>query len=98
MSMQTLQSSGELSSSAAVRARPAEFWGIVLIPGSATSSVVIYDDPAAAQGNILGEISAAAANSASVSLILNVPAEALKGVYCSISGTGAKAIVYSALI
>lgn len=98
MSMQTMQSSGELSASAVVRSRPSEFWGVLLVPGSATSSVVIYDNASAASGNILCEISAAAANSASVPVILNVPAEALNGIYCSISGTGAKAIVYSALI
>jgi hypothetical protein len=85
-------SSGELTASAAIKALPCQLASVTVTPGSATTTVIIYDNASAASGTKLLSITMAA-NGSTQTFSLNYPKVANNGLYCSISGTGASANV-----
>lgn len=95
--MRTSTSSGSLAASAAVAARPALVTAITLIPAAAACTLTIYDNASAASGTVLAEL-ALLANAKSETIAFNLPIEADKGVYASLSGSGAAAIVHFSLL
>lgn len=92
MMLEPSTSSGELSSSAAALAAGGLLMSVILIPGSAASTVIVYDNPSSASGTILAELTGAA-NASSVVLAMPSGIYARTGMYVSISGTGAKALI-----
>lgn len=80
-----------LSSSGAVKAAPGELLGVILAGGAAASTVTLYDHPSAASGAVLAVLKCAAGTSA----VFTAPApiRASNGLYASLAGTGATAIV-----
>jgi hypothetical protein len=88
-------SSGLLAASAVVMARPGRLSGlIVLTDGTNAATVTVYDNATAASGKVLAKLIVAGA---SQSASLNLPSGRVtvdQGIYCSISGTGAAAIVH----
>lgn len=95
--MMTCQSSGELAASAVVAARPARLCAVTLTPAAANSTLIIYDNASAASGTILMEMTVLA-SAKSETISLNFSPEALKGLYASLSGASAKAVVHFALL
>ena len=93
----TSTTSGQLAASAAVAARAGRVHAIILTPASADATVILYDNPSAAAGNILAQVDAKS-GAISESVALNVPVEANTGIYASLSGTGAKVIVHFSLL
>lgn len=102
MSMETCESSGSIAVTAgtAVRTRPCKLHGSVLIPAAADSTITIYDNASAASGTILLKVSTIAtlAGGSTASPQLPAPIEAKNGLFVVVTGTGATAIVFSALM
>lgn len=90
-------SSGLLSASAAVAARPAIVQSVTVVPAAADATVVLYDNASAASGTVLAKVFALA-NGASVSIAFNHPIQASNGIYLDISGASAAAIVTYSLM
>lgn len=98
MSSSTAKSSGLKSSSAVIAARPAVVKSVQAIAdGTNAATITVYDNASAASGTELCQIIVDAgltyeffANDDGV--------EAFNGLYLSLSGTGAKAIVHYKLI
>lgn len=89
-------SSDLLIASGVVANRAAYIIGLTLVPAAAACSVVLQNDPAAAQGVVLAKL-VAPANGPSVQLELSQPIEATKGIFGTISGASAAFIVHYSL-
>ena len=88
-------SSDLLAASAVVTANPARLLGIIVnTDGTNAATVTVYDNASAASGVILAKYIVAGSANAAVVPINDGGIVALKGLYCAISGTGAKAIVH----
>lgn len=87
-------SSGLKTSSANIVAKEATITGVILVPGSAASSVILYNDAgtAAVAGEELIKLSGVA-NGESVSVSFDHPIHASKGINAVVAGTGAAFIV-----
>jgi hypothetical protein len=86
-------SSGELAAgTTVVYANPALLASLILNPGSATSSVKVYDNSSAASGTIIAEL-VGAANGASIPLSFDSPIRSLRGLTVVVAGTGATALI-----
>ena len=86
-------SSTLLTASAVVCKLPAHLTSVqVVTDGTNPATVIVYDSPTAASGNVLCQmlVPGAAGNA---NIAFNSFLVANQGLYCSISGTGAKAIV-----
>lgn len=84
-------SSGELAAgTTTVLAAPGVLTGIALHPGSATSSIKVYDNKSAASGTVLFEL-VAPANTATILEAFNHPINALNGLTVVVAGTAATA-------
>lgn len=92
--MNYLTSSGELTSSQAVLAAPGAIAVVsVTADGTNAADVIVYDNPSAASGTVLAHVKVKATDVFDM-LHLTVPAVANNGIYVSISGTGAKAVIH----
>lgn len=92
--MNLLMSSGELAASAVVSNAPGAVACIsVTADGTNTADVTLYDSATAASGTVLAHV-VVPANSKFDMLHLTVPCQVLNGIYASVSGTGAKCVVY----
>lgn len=91
--METATTSGQLSSSTAVRTKPSRLHAIILTPAAADASVIVYDNASTNSGTILAQLDAKA-NAISEQLVLNVPVEANNGLYAALSGSGAKVVLH----
>lgn len=90
----TCRSSGELTSSTALQAQGSLLDGVLVITdGTNAATVIIYDNASAASGKKLFEAVVAGANNTGY-FDLPYAVKAEDGLYVSISGTGASAIVY----
>lgn len=89
----SLTTSGLLSASAAVYALPGKLWGLSLSPAAAASTLIIYDNASAASGTVLAKL-VVPANSATVDIVFNQGIQAQIGIYASLSGAAADAVVY----
>lgn len=85
-------SSGLKSATGAIFAAPCVLVGIKLIGGSATSVATLHDHPTAASGTVVGKVQSAA--SASDDLLPPNGIVCNNGLYLTLSGTGAEAIIY----
>lgn len=86
-------SSGLLAASAAVSALPAYVSSLqVVTDGTNQATVILYDNPSAASGTVLVKIVVPGA-SGNGFMHFNSMLIANKGIYCSVSGTGAGAVV-----
>lgn len=92
--MNLLMTSGELAASAIVSNAPGAFASLsVTADGTNTADVTVYDNASAASGTVIAHV-VVPANSKFDMLHLTVPCEVRNGLYASISGTGAKCVVY----
>lgn len=76
----------------AVIAHAALMTQIILTPAAADCSIIVYDHPSAASGNVLATLKAPA-SAASVSVSFNTPVWAGAGLTAVVAGTGALAYV-----
>lgn len=86
-------SSGLLTADAVVYAHPALLHSLTLIPAAADSTIIIYDDAAAATGTVLAEIFVKA-STASQTVHFTIPVRANKGLYGDVTGAAAGYIVH----
>jgi hypothetical protein len=92
MVLEPSTSSGSLAvGTTAVYANPALLACVILNPGSAASTVTVYDNASAGSGTVLASL-AGVANGASVALPLSIPIRAAKGITVVVAGTGATAV------
>jgi|SRR6185437_715653 len=92
------QSSGLLSSSKALSTINGRLQGlIVLTDGTNAATVIIYDNPSAGSGTVLAKLIVPGASSSASLYIPEGGIQANAGLYCSISGTGAAAVVHYSL-
>ncbi len=91
--MYPCKSTGLLSSSAVVSARPALLHGITLLQASAACTAIAYDNKTTNSGTALDQINNNT-NTSTVSVHYNQPVECLNGIYIAITGTGANVIVH----
>jgi len=88
-------SSGVIASSAVVSKYPCLLTDLaVYANGTNGATVILYDNASAASGTVIGKV-ILPTTSYSGGLINPVPVKALNGVYVSITGTGASAIVFT---
>lgn len=82
------------TASAQVTASMAVLHVVTLNPGSAASTLIVYDseDSSTSGKRVLAKL-VAAANTASVTETLAHGTEALRGIYCAVSGTGAEYVI-----
>lgn len=94
MSGNPSKSSGLKSASVVISARPARVKSVIAIAdGTNAATVTVYDNPTAASGTEMVQIIVDAG--LTYEMFQNDDGvEALTGIYLSISGTGAKAIVH----
>lgn len=85
-------SSNNQTADAAVCNAPAKIHGVILNPGSAASTLVLYDNASAASGNAVVKL-VAAANTSSVTLTLDCPIGCSNGIYADVEGTSASYVV-----
>jgi hypothetical protein len=85
-------SSGLKSASAAILVGPGTLKGLTVVGGSDATTVIVYDNPSAASGTVLEKIVIPAAESLRVDYSCGVVANS--GLYVSIAGTGAGAVVH----
>lgn len=87
-------SSGSIAvtAGAVVSAMPGLLCNVILNPGSAASSVTLYDNASAASGTVLWS-AVAAASTNSVSSNFSIPVAVSKGIYIVVAGTAATAVV-----
>lgn len=86
-------SSGSLAvGTTSISTLPGLVCNVILNPGSAASTVTVYDNPSAASGTVLWS-AVAAANTNSVSANLSSPIVANKGITVVVAGTAATAVV-----
>jgi hypothetical protein len=86
-------SSGSLAvGTTAVLAKPGLLHSVILNPGSAASTITVYDNASAASGTVLASLVAAASTS-SVSVSFNSPIYSVNGLTVVVAGTAATGIV-----
>lgn len=94
MSRTGLTSSGLRAADAAIAGMPSQIFGIqVITDGTNAATLTIYDNAAAASGEVLAKISVAGADR-SQSVVYEHGIVANNGIYCDVSGTGAEYIVH----
>lgn len=76
-----------------IYAKPALLCSVMLHPGSAASTLTVYDNATAGSGTILAILNGVA-NGASVIFPFDTPAQANNGLTCVVTGTAAQAQVY----
>lgn len=84
---------------AAVAAVPATLMGAMLVSdGTNAATLTVYDNASAASGLVLAYLTVPASPTETV-VQLNLPKEiaAKNGIYASVSGTGAKYVIYYSL-
>ena len=88
------KSSGRQTGDAAVLAAPGELHG-VLLEGDGTNAVtlIVYDNASAASGTILCKVLLDAGLTQEIFVPMR-GIEAVNGLYCDVTGTGAAYIVY----
>lgn len=86
-------SSGLKTSSAVIQTGRNRINAVTLIGGSTASSVIIYDNASAASGTVLAKATQAT-NLVTTHIIFENPIVAENGLYLSLAGTGAEAILY----
>jgi hypothetical protein len=89
-------SSSTLSASGAVVTRPCIFHGMILNGAGAAATATLNDNKAAASGIVIEKVQAAAATT--FSSRQGSPVECSNGLYLTLSGAGAEAIVYYSLL
>lgn len=77
-----------------VCAGPALLCNIMLHPAAAAASITVYDNPTAGSGNILAILQAVSGGASVVFPFDDSPPQALTGITCVVTGTGAQAQVY----
>ncbi len=93
MSYEPCTSSGSLAvGTTAVSTKPGLLCNIVLNPGSAASTVTIYDNPSAASGTILWSM-VGVANGSSIPVEFSAPLVASLGLTVVVAGTVATALI-----
>ncbi len=92
----TATSSGLKSAAGVIAAMPARLLGVLIVGGSAQTTVTIYDNATAASGTVLAK-GIVAANTTLHIPLQDAGVASLAGLYCDISGTAGAAIVYYAL-
>lgn len=94
MSYSPSTSSGSIGVTAgtAVATKAGLLCNVVLNPGSAASSITIYDNASAASGTVLLSL-VAAASSSSVTANINYPIVACNGLFVVVAGTAATAVI-----
>jgi hypothetical protein len=95
--MYPCKSSGLLSSSSVVVARPALLHGITLLQASAACTAIAYDNATTNSGTALEQVNNTT-NASTVSVKFNNPVNCLNGIYIAITGTGANVIVHYSLL
>lgn len=75
-----------------VCAAPALLASVVLIPGSAASTILVYDNATTNSGTVIASL-AGVANGAAITLPLTIPVRASKGITAIVAGTGATAVI-----
>lgn len=93
--MNYLKSSGELTASALLNNGVALLGGVQVITNGTDDATVIVYDSLTATGSKLFERTILGADLSGFS-IFNIPIKAWTGLYVSVAGTGASAIVYYA--
>lgn len=87
-------SSGIKSSSGVIIAVPGLLAGFSIITdGANTATLILYDNATTNSGTVIGKAIVLGANQ-NYNLAYNVPVKASNGIYMSLSGTGATAIVF----
>lgn len=87
-------SSGVIASSGIVMGVPVLLTDLaVYTNGSADATVILYDSNTTATGTVIGKVVVLGA-SINGGMFIPIPVKTSKGIYISISGTGASAIVY----
>jgi hypothetical protein len=77
-----------------VIAKPVLLCNIMLHPGSAASSVTIYDNASAGSGTVLAVLQGVASGATVIFPFDDSPPMAKNGITCVVAGTGAQAQVY----
>lgn len=90
--MMTCKSTGLLSASAVVSARPAMLHGIILLQASAAATVISYDNATTNSGTETCQVNTTT-NASTNTIMFNQPVECLNGIYAAVTGSGAKFIV-----
>lgn len=72
---------------------PALLTNVMLHPGSAASTITVYDNASAGSGTVLALLQGVA-NGASILFPFDCPVFCAKGITCVVAGTGAQAQVY----
>lgn|SRR5690348_2545271 len=91
-------SSGEITSSKAVAARPGKLYALhVTADGTNAATVIVYDNATTNSGTILAEVVVKAGETLGAPQLPNAGVLANNGIYVSISGTGAKCVVHFTL-
>lgn len=87
-------SSGLLAASGVVLAEPGVVTGLTATTdGTNDATVILYDNAAAAAGTVLAKLTVKGAN-VNGTLDMYLPIRASAGVYLSLTGTGANALVW----
>lgn len=88
-----MMSSGQLTvATTVVISAPALLGAVVLNPGSAASSITVYDNASAGSGTILASL-LGVANGASITLPLDFPIYTTRGLTVVVAGTAATGYV-----
>lgn len=90
--MQTCTSTGLLTTSTLVTSRPALLHGIVVVEAAAVAQLNVFDGLDSSGNEVIGTVVKTATTSGSV--MMSCPIECDVGIYASVSGVGAKYIVY----
>lgn len=77
-----------------VYSHPALLTNLMLHPGSAASSITIYDNASAGSGTVLAILQGLANGASIVYPFDGTPVRANNGITCVVTGTGAQAQVY----
>lgn len=90
--MECVTTRGSKTASAVIYAGPCFLHAVVIVGGSATGDVIIYDNASAASGTKLTHVSSLTLVTNEISF--NNPVRALNGLYADVTGTGAEYYVY----
>jgi len=90
-------SSGVKTSSAQIKAGPSKFYGVIVTTdGSHAATIVCYNSPTADGKELFPTITIPAAQGAGgITFESELGIAAPAGIYCTLTGTGAKYVVYS---
>ncbi len=87
-------SSGVKSASAAISSVPALLVGFsVTTNGTDNATLTLYDNASSASGTVIGQATVLGSQM-NYNLAYNIPVKASNGIYLSLSGTGATALVF----